>query len=723
MNTLNNIMKSVELLLDNENLLKLQSFLIFTKQQSLGTEFEIRFQNLAQYQFEQIKNYIEIDKYFNNKKESKSVSLLLPNDIRNEKFGEPNTKDYREVFQTKRELKNMKMLINNIPIKFNLSRETTIEPKSIKDKRPILTRIKYRTSYIFDKYNIDLTYVETIDNRNVKTYSFEAEIEFKNNKNVDEQSVIIPIKYILKLLKPDRFSFMDELSEQSIRKDYLKFINFSNNTRHDYIYENKPVNFKLENIEKFNHSITNKLNGVNFFLLFDNLKNRIYLINHSTIEFLGKDVTNKLKGNFLIQGELYHDINSNKYIFYIFDTLVVNFDKVIDDFHKTRLDKFYPYFNIFDEILFYTNKRIGIQYKTFYGINGINPNNPNDNHFNNLMQCLYSLSKDKNGNIDMETNDGFIFTPLDKPYINKETYKYKFPETMTIDFSVNYKETQNNNYIYNIFTYNERKQLIPFMSNKYVMKCDNNINNQGGFGINAMTYVADPQLCNQIKNNNIVECFFDKNEKVFIPYRIRHDKILPNFYRVADNVFSDIMNPITLKDLENSFKNKFLVQSEPSSITIPQKIDTIDTTGVLNVESIETKKFKSKTPEDTSKYIKVENINYKVKLDSIFECVLFSVSPEYRELINLDNNKRIIMFKTALEYFNNDNNKIKNMRFLAKTFNIDIYILKTINNNEYQIIDRTENKNSKENKLYIEINDNIYKVLGYTENGYNIFIY
>ena len=199
MNTLDNIMKSVEFLLDNENLLKLQSFLIFTKQQSLGAEFEIRFQNLAQYQFEQIKNYIETDKYFNNKKESKSVSLLLPNDIRNEKFGEPNTKDYREVFQTKRELKNIKMLINDIPIKFNLSRETMIEPKSIKDKRPILTRIKYRTSYIFDKYNIDLTYFESIDNKNVKTYSFEAEIEFKNNKNVDEQSVIVPIKYILKL--------------------------------------------------------------------------------------------------------------------------------------------------------------------------------------------------------------------------------------------------------------------------------------------------------------------------------------------------------------------------------------------------------------------------------------------------------------------------------------------------------------------------------------------
>ena len=78
----------------------------------------------------------------------------------------------------------------------------------------------------------------------------EIEIEFKTNKNVNEENVVIPIKYILKLLKPDRFSFMDELSEQNIRGIYSKAISFSNNTRPDFVYENKPINFKLENIKK-----------------------------------------------------------------------------------------------------------------------------------------------------------------------------------------------------------------------------------------------------------------------------------------------------------------------------------------------------------------------------------------------------------------------------------------------------------------------------------------
>ena len=793
MNTLNNIMKSIDLLLDNENLLNLQSFLIFTNQQTTGTEFEIRFQNLAQYQFEQIKNYIEIDKYFNTKKETKSVSILLPNGVRIEKFGEPNTKEYREVFQNKRELKSMKLFINDISIKFNLSRENRIEPKTIKEKTPILTRIKYRTSYIFEQYYIDLTYVESIDDKNVKSYSFEAEIEFKTNKNINEQNVVIPIKYILKLLKPNRFSFMDSLTEQSIRKDYLSFISFSNNTRPDYIYENKPINFKLENVSTFNHSITNKLNGINFFLLFDSIKNSFYLINHSTVEYIGKDTTNELKGRFLIQGELYHDINSNKYIFYIFDTIIINSNKTINDFHKIRLDKFFPYFSIIDKSLFYTNKQISLQYKTFYGINGIDHNNPNDNYYNNLIQCLYSLSKDKNGNVDMEINDGFIFTPLDKPYINKETYKYKFPETMTIDFSVVYKETKNNSYIYKIYTYNERKQLVPFMFNKYIMKCDNE------------------QLCKQIKNNSIVECFFNKNEQIFIPYRIRHDKILPNFYKVADSVFSDIINPITLKDLEDSFKNKFLKYSQPKSkssqlsikplvlpstdvldivqpkskspqsesVKIPRrktqivKNVTIDESNKLilkepdipeeNIEDLKYipmsppykspiqmipspssmvrnyyspsfeqeeeqenilnnvfKEYPPRTPEGTPpRIIEIKNIDYKVKLDTLFECVFFSVSPEYRELSKSDN-KRDTMFQIALEYFNNNNEKIKDIDYLAKSFNVDIYMLKFMNENKYKIIDRTENSN--ENKLYIEYTD-IFKVLGYKDNGYDIFIY
>jgi hypothetical protein len=131
MSALNNIMKNIDLLFDNENLLELKSLILNAKQQSKGTEFEVRFQNISQFQFEQVKNYIDLDKYFNNKKDTQSISELLPNDIRIEKFGKSDTNNYREVYQQKRELKNMKISLNGIDIKFNLSRENIIEPKSI----------------------------------------------------------------------------------------------------------------------------------------------------------------------------------------------------------------------------------------------------------------------------------------------------------------------------------------------------------------------------------------------------------------------------------------------------------------------------------------------------------------------------------------------------------------------------------------------------------------
>ena len=135
-----------------------------------------------------------------------------------------------------------------------------------------------------------------------------------------------------------------------------------------------------------------------------------------------------------------------------------------------------------------------------------------------------------------------------------------------------------------------------------------------------------------------------------------------------------------------------------------------------------------KTPEGTPpRYIEIENVTLAVKLDTVFECVLFSVSPEYRILIQKDEFKRDLMFKTALQHFNNDKEKIRDLDYLAETFNIQIYILNKEGDEQdigerYRLIDKTET-GIKNNKLYILDTQNYYKVLGYTKNGYDVFIY
>jgi hypothetical protein len=124
------------------------------------------------------------------------------------------------------------------------------------------------------------------------------------------------------------------------------------------------------------------------------------------------------------------------------------------------------------------------------------------------------------------------------------------------------------------------------------------------------------------------------------------------------------------------------------------------------------------TPET---YIEIKNVSIKVKLDTVFECVLFSVSPEYRNLTENDHKKRDLMFETALEYFNNDKEKIRDLDFLAETFNVQIHILNEVED-RYKLIDKTETGNEN-NKLYILDTQKFYEVLGYNENGYNVFIY
>ena len=310
--------------------------------------------------------------------------------------------------------------------------------------------------------------------------------------------------------------------------------------------------------------------------------------------------------------------------------------------------------------------------KKFYGLS-----NNESNHYNNLINCEYSLEKDINGNIDMEINDGFIFTPLNMPYINKETYKYKFPETMTIDFSVQLHSQNDNINLYKLFVYDEKNQLIEFNFNNktYYLQCD----------------ISSNDICKDIKNNNIVECFFTKNN-FFIPYRIRHDKLMPNFYRVAQDVFNDILNPITLKDLEVGFKNKF----SPKQNEIENKEKSIEN-------------------------INITDVTLKVNMNSIIECVLYSVSPEYREYNETNVNVKNIMLNKTLEYFENNSDKLNDIENLAKSFNIKIFILEN-KNDMYFILNKSSNKNK--NKLYIVKNkQNNYTILGYTIKQYNIFIY
>ena len=675
----------------SENIKKLIK-IIETKGYSKENELEIRFQSLEYNQFEKIKNTIENDKLFINKENIKTNVDILFNDtgvgdnIRHEKDMNNNTIRY----QIKENIYNFHFDLEKSKIKFSFSKEININSNIVVKNEVILKRYKDRTKYNFGIFTIDLTIVDTQDikkNKKFKTYEVEIEFNLSYEKQLYDH-IYMSLVYVLKILYPGKLSYIDQEYENKYREIYRKMFTRKegqfpqfNNKPANFILENKPKNFKLENIDTFNHSITNKLNGVNFFLFYSYDKNVLCLINHSSIDILGKDIKGNLNGNIMIQGEVFD--NNGKKTFYIFDVLMINDNSVINLNHKERCDSFSPLLDYFNDCINIQNgKNLTIEFKKFYGFL------PSENNFyENLMNCKNLLKTDENNKIDMEINDGFIFTPLNKPYINNETYKYKFPETMTIDFLVKPKGriTSDNAKYFDLFVYNEQKNLIEFNHKykKFYMKCE-----------------PSELLFNEIQFNSIVECKYDKVNNFFTPYRIRYDKIMPNFYRVANDVFNDILNPITIYILEELFKKKFYKDVVKSSI---------------------------KSPHIQIKKISVKH-TLQVDLKDILECVLYSISPEYRN-INSEYNKSEI-YKSAISHFQKGsdiiNEDTSNLTLLSKNFNIKIYILKSIVQDEsltnnYEILNESENVS--DNILYIVKDINSVSILGYKVGKYEVFIF
>lgn len=114
-----------------------------------------------------------------------------------------------------------------------------------------------------------------------------------------------------------------------------------------------------------------------------------------------------------------------------------------------------------------------------------------------------------------EHTDGIVFFPLDESYKNKCTYKYKPVELLTIDFLIK-------------------------PNGLYVVDIDGNNILFRGNTLYPYTFTFN----NELKIDSITEFQFKNGQ--FIPIRIRHDKIKPNYIDVALDIWEDINNPIDL---------------------------------------------------------------------------------------------------------------------------------------------------------------------------------
>jgi 16S rRNA G966 N2-methylase RsmD len=331
-------------------------------------------------------------------------------------------------------------------------------------------------------------------------------------------------------------------------------------------------------LDKFNYS--EKIDGVHTYLLiFDgkiydvtnNKKNfsNIYQIN----KFNFKEM--KFSGDCIIETEYYE----NKY--YIFDVYYLNGVDYSEKFLHERLNSINEYL---DEL------GPSFKIKKFYEITDIN-------------ELLEYIKKDKSP--EGNNIDGIILQRIDKPYFQQgydfNSYKLKPLHLNTVDFLLKYNRALNyfelylqgyyekdykqnmkklpkdkdiyslNNFEKPInkryyYLYQNKKILIyfdsPFYPNLGKLILTENWNKQG-YSPDQIEQIND--LVKKMKrkpydyNNAIVELSLT-NDKKWVPFRERRDKIFPNSYRVGLSNVSVIFDPI--KPSESIYFQKDLTMSE-----------------------------------------------------------------------------------------------------------------------------------------------------------------
>ena len=331
-------------------------------------------------------------------------------------------------------------------------------------------------------------------------------------------------------------------------------------------------------LDKFNYS--EKIDGVHTYLLiFDG---KIYDVtnnkkNFSNIYQIDKSKFKEMKfsGDCIIETEYYE----NKY--YIFDVYYLNGVDYSEKFLHERLNSINEYL---DEL------GPSFKIKKFYEITDIN-------------ELLEYIKKDKSP--EGNNIDGIILQRIDKPYFQQgydfNSYKLKPLHLNTVDFLLKYNRALNyfelylqgyyekyykqnmkklpkdkdiyslNNFEKPIskryyYHYQNKKILIyfdsPFYPNLGKLILTENWNKQG-YSPDQIEQINDLVKKMQRKpydyNNAIVELSLT-NDKKWVPFRERRDKIFPNSYRVGLSNVSVIFDPI--KPSESIYFQKDLTMSE-----------------------------------------------------------------------------------------------------------------------------------------------------------------
>jgi hypothetical protein len=456
--------------------------------------------------------------------------------------------------------------------KLSLSNEIKTEEELTYD----LIRAKLRFTFIIDNWNIDFTFVKESQSqdineiKNIKSKLFcnnintkniidehnwlweysKIEIEFEHhNHKLD----IMHIKQIFDLtndiinlnsfnlsINPEAldkvkfFTKLDKLFNNKIYKKTLK------NILPNAIELNKKEYFKtiLPSIEDY--YLTDKADGLRTLLIIDNCI--MYTFDN---EFTNLNQRIEI-GDTILECELVDNI------FYAFDILQFNGKSVLN--------------NTFDERLILlnglTNKHINLKIKEFIKLDKTNYQTEIIEYFEKSSNKDYCI-------------DGLIFTLCNSKYLETKYYKWKPVKNMSIDFLVKEcpKELMG---IYPYLTIPGKKLYLLFCGISFQMFKKLNIkkvknynrlfyNQYNYFPIqfspsdnpNAYLYWHSEAPLEKNIDNKIIELTYNKKDEAWNFIKVRDDRnsdlinnnYYGNDYRVAELIWRNFSNPLTLKHL------------------------------------------------------------------------------------------------------------------------------------------------------------------------------
>lgn len=430
-------------------------------------------------------------------------------------------------------IKDRRSMVNIDAVGFRLRVSTETPHKNFIIKGdPDLIRYKRRDSFMDERIVDDRKVPARIDftevRQNNDKLTHEIEIEFPDISVVTIDDIYHFLVKLYKTIQKTTVFYTLFEKDDVVRNVNTLVYNQGYTGVIKNFFLNKPVSLGLNNLKKTildNYAITNKADGLRYQLYVGNTG--IYLINPTwapkgriTDPFLTTEI-NKISdvASTAYVGTLVDcEVLDNKTIL-AFDILFYQGKSLINMSLVERLKFLDSFAKILVDASSQTRLPPFIVKK--HWIDG--------NFYDRINDVLELMRTSDYG------NDGIILTPVNEPYKNQNTLKWKPAELITIDFMIERIDKTNKFKLYSID--DEKLQIFRGTDKEYPHSGTVEIKEPVLDGINVETGLI-------IEFKYIIKNYDKPNTGEFIPFRVRVDKNTPNATRTVINTWIQMMDPL-----------------------------------------------------------------------------------------------------------------------------------------------------------------------------------